>query len=444
MKTTQNNIRSAAVAVLALVAIGTAGCEYSQLPEGALEEKTIEKVSEPVIVQALPSEDYKALEAKIAEMQSVLSNPPTDTSAEEMQALLDGFTAMQSQVEALKGQLSTLAAKDDEAGDSTDDTSNQETIDRLEELGSQLRDLTDKIARQAAQGSEQPHADWDSNIMRALAGVNANIAGLAADSESQKVEAETVENCPRKFRTNDPQKVRLVVVAYENSGFQGKRATFVQDTPHIALDEDIESLKIFKGPDYVEGDRVEFYHHTNYGSSPFPLGPGEYPDLGKGKVKDAMGYTLNSARNVAKWFRSLKIIESTDTPSCDGPAGNYLWTNEIDAKIPLVVEIYQHGQHGGVSMQLIEDADNLTEYGFTDKIKVSDSISSMEVRKGPDFEEGYGVMAYKDVKFQELLGSFYVDDYGTLNRDINDEISSIKLGKPIIADVAGHLSPSNK
>lgn len=77
--------------------------------------------------------------------------------------------------------------------------------------------------------------------------------------------------------------IPLVVMGYEHENFKGVRSIAVEDVgrfeSYYHTGYRFKSVKVAKGPDYVEGDTVRLFSDSYYTGASAELGPGNYGDL---------------------------------------------------------------------------------------------------------------------------------------------------------------------
>ena len=81
-----------------------------------------------------------------------------------------------------------------------------------------------------------------------------------------------------------PSRPRLVTQIFEDRRFRGRWGIVlnnVPDTRRIGFQDNISSLRVYKGPGYVANpnSKVILHEHTNYRGRQVVLEPGYYPDL---------------------------------------------------------------------------------------------------------------------------------------------------------------------
>jgi hypothetical protein len=180
--------------------------------------------------------------------------------------------------------------------------------------------------------------------------------------------------------------VPLIVEVFRDPDYKGDAATFVRKTDNMAMNNQISSVIIYKGPNYVNMDHVELFANEDLNNNSNPdltLYPGRH-NLSEYSFEDLIS--------------SLNIVRAAHLPTCaDDIVQNddYRW----QGKIPLIAEIYQDGNYGGLFEQIITDTPSLGFWGLGSAGCVwgdddnqcksySNNISSVEILKGPDYQDG--------------------------------------------------------
>lgn len=94
--------------------------------------------------------------------------------------------------------------------------------------------------------------------------------------------------------------IPLVVKGYGSDNFKGWRFITVEDVDTFGhysggWGDRLDSVKVAKGPNYVEGDTVRLYSESYFSGASVDLPPGNYPDLGTTNTP-SMKNAVNSIR----------------------------------------------------------------------------------------------------------------------------------------------------
>ena len=184
----------------------------------------------------------------------------------------------------------------------------------------------------------------------------------------------------------------------------------MRSTKDIGFQDNISSIKLYRGPGFASAPnfRMICYEHTNFRGRRLVLSPGLYGHL------DIVSYGSFGDR--------ISSIDFAPMPATSGP--DY-------GTIPLIVEVYRDANFQGRRATVLRDISN------TGEIAMHDVISSVRVRRGPDFPpKGCKVIFYEHIDFEgqtlpvELTPvDFYKElpNLHTHERFFGDIISSIKI-----------------
>jgi hypothetical protein len=212
-------------------------------------------------------------------------------------------------------------------------------------------------------------------------------AGLTCDSFSGTCQNPTrCTTGPSDYSPDSRIAVPLVITAYSNENCQGEVARFVMDTPLVAMAGQISSLRIYKGPNYIDGDQVQLYSNPN-----FVTGNKANlwdPDIALDPKVDADGPKCQNINEFGIKILSLRIYRPnlSSKPCADvGKVDPARWPNPITA----IVQIYQDGNYGGMSEQIITNVLNLARWGMGNPGDIKQAtfdknISSVRALPGPD------------------------------------------------------------
>ena len=209
---------------------------------------------------------------------------------------------------------------------------------------------------------------------------------------------------------------RLIVELFQHTNFRGRMGYVVEPVPftaHIGFQDNISSLRVYKGPNFSSNPnyKVILYQHRDFRGKKLALGPGFYPNL------------HDTAFNFADRISSINFGSSLDVA---GPE----W-----GTIPLIVDCYEHVEFRGKKITILRDIANLRDpQGGT---WFEDRISSIRIFKGPDFpRDGAEVVFYEHPEFEgasipiRMETSEYKKELPNLHllpQNFGDSISAIKI-----------------
>ncbi len=209
---------------------------------------------------------------------------------------------------------------------------------------------------------------------------------------------------------------RLIVEVFQHVNFRGRMGYVLEPVPHtgrIGFQDNISSLRVFKGPNFSGSPNYKalLYQHVNYKGKKLPLGPGFYPNI------------HDVAFNFADRISSINFGSTIDVV---GPE----W-----GTIPLIVDCYEHVEFKGKKITILRDIANLRDpQGGT---WFEDRISSIRIFKGPDFPpDGAEVIFYEHPEFEgapfhiRMEPSEFKKELPNLHllpQNIGDTISAIKI-----------------
>jgi len=184
----------------------------------------------------------------------------------------------------------------------------------------------------------------------------------------------------------------------------------IRSTQDIGFQDNISSIKLYRGPAFAAAPNYKMicYEHVNFQGRKLVLSPGFYGHL-----------DLVSDVSFGDRISSIDFAPASVT---SGP--DY-------GTIPLMVEVYRDPNFQGRRATVLRDIPH------TEQIDMHDVISSVRIRRGPDFPPtGCKVIFYEHVNFegQTLAINFSPVDYykeipnlHTQERFFGDIISSIKI-----------------
>ena len=209
---------------------------------------------------------------------------------------------------------------------------------------------------------------------------------------------------------------RLIVEIFQHTNFRGRMGYVVEPVPftgHIGFQDNISSLRVYKGPSFSSNPnyKVILHQHRDYRGKRLALGPGFYPNL------------HDTAYNFADRISSINFGSSLEVP---GPE----W-----GTIPLIVDCYEHVEFRGRKITILRDIINLRDPQGGSWFE--DRISSIRIFKGPDFpRDSAEVVFYEHPEFEgvgipiRMEPSEYKKELPNLHLlpvNFGDTISSIKI-----------------
>lgn len=211
--------------------------------------------------------------------------------------------------------------------------------------------------------------------------------------------------------------IYLVAEVFEHPQFNGFTPGIsglvyepVKFTGDIGFQDNISSIRLYRGPAYasIPNYKMVCYEHVNFQGRRLVLSPGMYGHL------DMVSYGSFGDRISSIDFKPLPVTSGPDYGT-----------------IPLVVEVYRNPNFGGRKVTVLRDV------AHTGEIAMHDVISSIKVRRGPDFPpKGCKVLFFEHVNFEgqamsvELKPTEFYKELPNLHtqpRFFGDIISSIKI-----------------
>ncbi len=172
-----------------------------------------------------------------------------------------------------------------------------------------------------------------------------------------------------------PMRPRLVGEVYRDPNFQGPSGIVINNVPFtadIGFQDNISSVKVYRGPGYVNSPnhRMILHEHRDFRGRQLVLDPGYYPNL------------HDMAFNFGDMISSISFGPSLVTTGPDF------------GTIPLVVEVYKHVDFQGKKVTVLRDISH------TNQIGLHDAISSIRVFRGPNFPpSGCKAIFYEHTEF---------------------------------------------
>ena len=209
---------------------------------------------------------------------------------------------------------------------------------------------------------------------------------------------------------------RLIVEVFQHVNFRGRMGYVVEPVPftaHIGFQDNISSLRVYKGPNFSSNPnyKVILHQHRDYRGKKLALSPGFYPNL------------HDVAFNFADRVSSISFGSSIEVI---GPE----W-----GTIPLIVDCYEHVEFRGKKITILRDIANLRDAQGGSWFE--DRISSIRIFKGPDFpRDGAEVVFYEHPEFEgasipiRMEPSEYKKELPNLHllpQNFGDSISAVKI-----------------
>lgn len=405
-----SKVRSPLLVLAFLLGLGSVGCEYYTDPQEITSNR--ESMESKKTIVSGESESIKNLESKINDLQGQLANKgQTDKGDTEVKALQEQIAQLQEALTNLKNNPPMVAKEPSFPGGRT---------------GGPMRATFDDSHLDGSKALGEKEAGESPNEVPGTPGATPETPGIP-----EKI-------CNPSMYTDGRKAVPLVITGYEHITFGGSKVRFVMDTSYVALNDRISSITIHKGPNYVEGDKVEFFEDGDFKGKSASFGPVSIPDFtGEQNLVKREGENVVEAVGTNDNISSLRIVRASDVASkkCADVKGDdpLAWKR----KIHLITEIYQHGTFSGMFEQITNDVASLTNWGKNDE-SFNNTISSLKLFKGPDYNEGDYVQLFEDIdgSGEGPMGvhpdQFYEDPApGTISYmgkdpwDFNDTVSSI-------------------
>jgi len=215
------------------------------------------------------------------------------------------------------------------------------------------------------------------------------------------------------------QSVPLVAVLKEFPFFGGRSRIIVQDTRRL-YDQDFDlvtsSIRLHKGPDYDAVTASQgfeptagFYAASNYYGDCLVLGEGEYQHIFR-------LFNFDNAIALVKFNPTKERFPK----SVRKPA--------TFSSIPLVVELYKDANFNlyGKMVAVIE---NIPDLGYYLGSEWNDSITSVKVKRGPNYVAGKKVELHRDVNYTGGAVALEPENYPDLrtSHGFSDLVSSVRF-----------------
>jgi hypothetical protein len=200
---------------------------------------------------------------------------------------------------------------------------------------------------------------------------------------------------------------RLFAKVFQHDNFTGQHRFITEDVGNIStslgFNDTISSIIVYRGNDYVAGDKIRFYEHPNFEGGYLDLEPGSYRNI-----------------HVQPFSFGDKISSVDFHPPVMGHPS-------IISR--LRIRVYEHVNYGGQYRDLLQSLPDFGDVGLNDK------ISSLRVFAGEDYGTGGWVCDffenpdYTGPKLQP--GSFApgaaLPNISVAPYSFNDRISSMRI-----------------
>ncbi len=152
---------------------------------------------------------------------------------------------------------------------------------------------------------------------------------------------------------------RLFAKVFQNENYSGQYRFITEDVSNIStslgFNDKISSIIVYRGNDYVAGDKIRFYEHPNFEGGYLDLEPGSYRNI-----------------HVQPFSFGDKISSVDFQPPP-------MWKPTIVSR--LRVRVYEHVNYGGEYRDLLQSEPNFGNIGLNDK------VSSLRVFAGEDYSD---------------------------------------------------------
>lgn len=185
--------------------------------------------------------------------------------------------------------------------------------------------------------------------------------------------------------------IPLVVALWQHQGFGGARRLIVGNTPDLGrqgFDDKTSSVGVHPGPDYAawkaangnEEPSVTLYERPRYRGAALTLSVGAYPDIG-------LLFNFNDTASSVRFNAVVGTERINPSPQPAHPI----------AFIPLVVFVYKDADFTGEHAVIVENVPDIGAYLGGD---FNDEVTSVRVRRGPNYTRGREVGLFRDPSFR--------------------------------------------
>jgi hypothetical protein len=168
---------------------------------------------------------------------------------------------------------------------------------------------------------------------------------------------------------------RIIVDAFDQPNFQGKKVTLCDPVKNIrkeiGFEGNIASCIVYQGPNFATSpnEKAILYEKPDFRGQQLVLAPGYYENIHNGT------YNLSN-------IQSLKMSSAM---KANGPTYG---------QIPVILELFAQPSFKGTKTTVLKETNNAQQLG------IPETVSSLIIRKGPDFPRaGCKVMLYQQPDF---------------------------------------------
>jgi len=168
---------------------------------------------------------------------------------------------------------------------------------------------------------------------------------------------------------------RIIVDIFEQPNFQGRKVTIcdpVKDIrQEVGFDGNVASCIVYQGPNFAASpnEKAILFEKPDFKGQQLVLAPGYYENIHNGT------YNLPTIQSI-KMGSALKA---------NGPSYG---------QIPVILELFSKPGFKGAKTTVLKETNNAQQLG------IPDTVSSLIIRKGPDFpRSGCKVMIYQQPDF---------------------------------------------
>lgn len=168
---------------------------------------------------------------------------------------------------------------------------------------------------------------------------------------------------------------KLIVEIFEQPNFQGKKTTICEPVKNLKQETgfagNIASCIVYQGPNFATSpnEKVLLFEKPNFLGREVILTPGYYTDI----------------RNGSYNLPNVQSIKMSPVMKAHGPSYG---------QIPVIMELFSQPDFKGAKTTILKETNNAQQVGIPER------VSSIIIRKGPDFPRtGCKVMLYQQPDF---------------------------------------------
>ena len=154
---------------------------------------------------------------------------------------------------------------------------------------------------------------------------------------------------------------RLFAQVFQHPNFGGEYRWLVDDVGNfqndIGFNDTVTSIRVYKGNNYVLGDKIRFFENPNYDGGYLDLGPGHYPNI-----------------KIQPFSFDDKISSANFYPAVD---------DAVNLTVRLRIRLYENSNYSGQFREVLQSEANFANIGFDNK------VSSIRVFAGEDYATGW-------------------------------------------------------